>query len=383
MLIAGLMSGTSVDGIDVALVEIEGEGFDQKITPIAFHEVPFPAGVRQGVLSVSNAQISTARLSQINFLLGELFGEAVAEACRRSSIPLDRLDLVGSHGQTIYHQAQPTTLYDRAVNSTLQIGEPALIASRVGAPVVADFRPADMAVGGQGAPLVPYVDYLLYRDAAKGRIALNIGGIANLTAIPAGAPPDDVFAFDTGPGNMVIDALVSQFSVGGLTYDRDGRMAASGRVNHQLLAELMREPYLKSRPPKSCGREQYGAAYVSDLLGAGLSAADIVATATAFTVASIADAVRSLVSPRMRVDEMIVSGGGVKNPEIMRRLAEQLPRVTIRRSDQLGISSDAKEAIAFAALAYESWNRRPANLPSATGAKSHAILGKICHPPLR
>lgn len=381
MLVAGLMSGTSVDGIDVALVEIEGEGFNQRIKPIAFHVIPFPPGVRQGVFSISNAEISTARLSQMNFLLGELFGDALVEACKRSNVPLSSLDLVGSHGQTIYHQASATTLYDRAVASTLQIGEPSLIAARTLSPVVADFRPADMAVGGQGAPLVPYVDYLLYRHARKGRVALNIGGIANLTAIPPSTPPEAVVAFDTGPGNMVIDALVSQFSVGALTFDRDGRMAASGRVNYPLLAELMKAPYIKRSPPKSCGREQYGAAFVSGLLAGGLPAADLVATATAFTVAAIAEAVRSFVAPKMPVDEMVVSGGGAKNPEILRRLREQLERTRILNSSELGIDGDAKEAIAFAALAYESWHRRPANLPSATGARRSAILGKICYPP--
>ena len=381
MLVAGLMSGTSVDGIDVALVEIEGEGFNQRIRPVAFHEIPYPPGVRHGVFAISNAEISTARLSQMNFLLGELFGDAVVEACKRSSIPLSKLDLVGSHGQTIYHQSSATTLYDRAVASTLQIGEPSLIAARTATPVVADFRPADMAVGGQGAPLVPYVDYLLYRHPEKGRVALNIGGIANLTAIPPGAPPEAVVAFDTGPGNMVIDALISQFSVGALTFDRDGRMAASGRVHHPLLAELMKAPYIKRSPPKSCGREQYGAAFISGLLAEGLPAADLVATATAFTVAAIAEAVRNFVAPRMPVDELIVSGGGAKNPEILRRLRDQLGRTRILNSSELGIDGDAKEAIAFAALAYESWHRRPANLPSATGARRSAILGKLCYPP--
>ena len=211
MLVAGIISGTSVDGIDVALVEIEGAGFDQRVRQQAFESVPYPAGVRQGVLSISNAATHTARLSQMNFLLGELFGEAVVEVCRRAGVALAELDLIGSHGQTIYHQAEASTLYDRRIASTLQIGEPAAIAARAGVPVVADFRPADMAVGGQGAPLVPYVDYLLYRHAELGRVSLNIGGIANLTAIPAGAEAEQVVAFDTGPGNMIIDALVSQF----------------------------------------------------------------------------------------------------------------------------------------------------------------------------
>ncbi len=382
MLVAGVISGTSVDGIDVALVEIEGAGFEQRIRQVAFQSVPYPSAVRQGVLAVSNAATHTARLSQLNVLLGELFGEAVVAVCRNAGVKLQDLDLVGSHGQTIYHQAEATTIYDRRIASTLQIGEPAMIAALVGAPVVADFRPADMAVGGQGAPLVPYVDYLLYRDAALGRVSLNIGGIANLTAIPPGAEADRVFAFDTGPGNMIIDSLVSQFSRGVMSFDRDGKMAASGRVNADLLSALMRDPYLRFSPPKSCGREQYGAEFIVDLLREDLEPNDLVATATAFTAASVADALERFISPKMRVDELIVSGGGVKNPEIMRRLAEQAPDSKVVPSDERGVDSDAKEALAFAVMAYETWFGRPSNLPSATGAGRQAVLGKICRPPV-
>lgn len=213
------MSGTSLDGIDVALVEISGEGFSQEVKPVAFRSVPYPRGVAQAVLGISNAEAQTGRLSQLNFLLGKLFGEAVVETCRHEGIPLEQLELVGSHGQTIYHQAVSSDVCGFQVASTLQIGEPALIAEQTRTAVVADFRPADMAAGGQGAPLVPYVDYLLYRDAELNRVALNIGGIANLTAIPAGADSGVVIAFDTGPGNMVIDALVAQFSRGLLRFD--------------------------------------------------------------------------------------------------------------------------------------------------------------------
>ena len=377
MLVAGIMSGTSVDGIDVALVDIRGEGFKQKVRPLAFHSIEYASDVRQAILGVCDAKTETGQISQVNFLLGELFGDAVIEACTRAEVPPEKIELVGSHGQTIYHQPTPSRLCGRDVVSTLQIGEPALISAKIDAPVVADFRTADMALGGQGAPLVPYVDYVLYRHAKRGRVALNIGGIANLTAIQPKAEPGEVMAFDTGPGNMIIDALVSQFSRGTMSFDRDGKMASSGAVSHELLSELMRDPFLSKAPPKSCGREQYGPEFVANMLRQGLSAADLVATITAFTAASIADAVERFVRPRMSVDDLIVSGGGVKNPEIMSRLRAQFPEAEVNPSDEFGIDSDAKEAVAFAVLAYESYHGRPANLPSATGASRSAILGKL------
>ncbi|MBI1354313.1 MAG: anhydro-N-acetylmuramic acid kinase [Acidobacteria bacterium] len=381
MLVAGLMSGTSVDGIDVALTQIEGEGFEQRVKLLAFETIPYPTDIRRQTLAASNAATHTATLSQLNAALGILFGEAVLETCRRHGVDVREVELVGSHGQTIYHQATPTRFGGRLIASTLQIGEPAYIAALTGAPTVADFRPADMALGGQGAPLVPYVDYLLYRSPHRGRAALNIGGIANLTAIPPGAKPEDVLAFDTGPGNMLIDQLVSQFSRGVQRYDSHGRMAASGTVRPELLQELLADQYLRRSPPKSCGREQYGAEVVAALLAENLPAADLVATVTAFTAASIADSIDRFVSPRMHLDELIVSGGGVKNPEIMRRLESQLPDAKVLASDDFGVHSDAKEAMAFAILAHETWHGRAASLPSATGAKGAAILGKIAHPP--
>ena len=374
------MSGTSVDAIDVAITEISGEGFDQQVQLLAFESIPFPPAVKQSVLAISNAQTHTARLSRMNVLLGELFAEAVLETCKRAGFPVDSLDLIGSHGQTIFHEATPAKVHERKIASTLQIGEPAVIAQRTRTPVVGDFRPADMAAGGQGAPLVPYVDYLLYRHADLGRVSLNIGGIANITAMPPAAKPDQVIAFDTGPGNMIIDALVSQLSRGTQTYDEDGRMAAKGHVSQELLASLMDDPFLYKRPPKSCGREQYGAEYVMRVLAHNLSAVDVVATATAFTAASIAESIARYVAPKMKVHELIVSGGGVRNPQILERLSARLPDAKVRPSDEYGINSDAKEAIAFAMMAYETWHERPANLPSATGAKSQAILGKLCRP---
>lgn len=380
MRVAGLMSGTSVDAIDVAITEIEGEGFDQRVKAATFESIPIPPAVKQSVLAISNAQTHTARLSRMNFLLGELFAEAVIETCRRADVDVRSLDLIGSHGQTIFHEGAPAKVHDRMIASTLQIGESAIIAARTGVPVVADFRPADMAVGGQGAPLVPYVDYLLYRHPELGRVALNIGGIANVTAIPPAADPSQVVAFDTGPGNMIIDALVSQISRGTQTYDEGGRMAAKGKVSQELLTELMDDPFLYRKPPKSCGREQYGVELVTRLLADGLAAADVVATATAFTAKSIAEAIARFIAPKMKVDELIVSGGGVRNPQILARLEALLPETKVRKSNELGIDSDAKEAIAFAVLAYETWHGRPANLPSATGAKGPAVLGKLSRP---
>ncbi len=380
MLVAGVMSGTSVDGIDVALVEIEGGGFDHTVKPQAFHSFPYPAEVREAVLAVSNAETHTSQISQLHFLLGQLYGEAVAETCRLAGVSLAQLELVGCHGQTIYHQPTPSRLAGRDVASTLQIGEPALIAERTGAPVVADFRPADVAAGGQGAPLVPYVDYLLYRDEKRGRVALNIGGIANVTAIPAAGAPEDVLAFDTGPGNMIMDALADRFSEGAERYDRDGALAASGTADESLLARLVTADYFQRPPPKTTGREAFGEEFVVALVDEGLEPADLMATASAFTAATIAGAVERFVTPRMRVDDMIASGGGTRNVELMRRLGDLLPGIDLRMSDEFGIESDVKEAIAFAVLAYETFHRRPANVPSATGAWHPCILGKLVWP---
>jgi anhydro-N-acetylmuramic acid kinase len=290
--------------------------------------------------------------------LGELYARAVLRAVRR----FGPVELVGCHGQTIYHEG--------GMNS-LQIGEAAVIAERTGVPVVSNFRARDIAAGGQGAPLVPYVDYLLFRHRTRTRIALNIGGIANITVIPAGAPAERVVAFDTGPGNMAIDALAREM---GKPYDRGGKIAASGHVNVPLLDELLADPYYRRRPPKSAGREQYGAAFVARLKKAGLPARDLVATTTVLTAATIALAVGKFAD---RSTDLIVSGGGVHNPRIMAHLAGFLPDVAISTSTDHGIYADAKEAIAFAVLAHETWRRRPANLPSATGARRAVVLGDI------
>ncbi len=387
MRVLGLMSGTSADGIDVALVRVKGTPPQIAAKLENFLAVPFPPAVRAALLRLANGgATTTAEVSQLNVLLGRLFGRAAFEACRRFRVSPRQIALIGSHGQTIYHQGRPSPfLGDEPVASTLQVGEPAVIAARTGITIVADFRPADMAAGGQGAPLVPFVDYLLYRDRVWGRVALNIGGIANVTVIPRAARIDQVFAFDTGPGNMVIDALVRQFTRGRRTYDRDARFALGGRLLPRLLDELLADPYFRQLPPKTAGREQYGESYVRRLLAWGRKhksrPADVVRTATMLTALSIADAFHRWILPRARVGQVIVSGGGARNPLLMAQIQATLPGIEILGSGELGVPEDAKEAFAFAILAYETFHGRPGNLPGATGARHPAILGKICHAP--
>ena len=389
-LVLGLMSGTSVDGIDVALVRIA-----PSITENAAHArlenfatVAFPAAVRAEVLRVAEGtHVTTADISQLNFRLGQLFAEAALRACQKFRVPLRRISLIGSHGQTVFHQGRPTRFLGANVASTLQIGEPAVIAALTGITTVGDFRPADMAVGGQGAPLVPFVDYLLYRDARRGRAVLNIGGIANVTIIPKAAAPGSVLAFDTGPGNMVIDALVHHFTRGRRGYDAEARMASRGHLLPALLNTLFAEKYLRQPPPKSAGREQYGKPYVEKILAWGrrhrARPEDLVRTATMFTALSIAAALHRWVLPRTPLAQLIVSGGGARNPLLLAQLSAALGGIEVITSEALGVPGDAKEAFIFAVLADETMHSRPANLPSATGASRPAILGKICYPPPR
>ena len=380
VLVAGIMSGTSVDAIDVAFVEISGDTRGIEVEVVAFQEIPFAEGVRKEILKACDGMASAARISQLNFLLGDLFANALRRAGELTGVSPENLELVGSHGQTIYHQAEPTDLCGYLVASSLQIGEPAQIARATGVPVVANFRTADIAAGGQGAPLVPHVDFLLFRHETVNRVALNIGGIANLTAIPAGKDPGAVFAFDTGPGNMVIDGLVEEITGGREHFDRNGRMAMLGEADEGLLAQLLSDPYYGRPAPKSTGRDQFGSAFAQRLLASGLSPESQVATATQLTVRTILMGLQRLVLPQMAVDELIVSGGGWHNPAIMRPLRESLPSTRVTSTDEFGIAGDAKEAVAFAVLAYETVEGRPGNLISATGASRPAILGSITPP---
>src|SRR5712691_9868428 len=387
-LVLGLMSGTSADAIDVALARISSGPPRLNAKLLNHTSILFPPRLRTEILRVAEQQpISAGQLSQLNFRLGETFAEAALTACRRFRIATKKIALIGSHGQTIFHQGRPVPYAGHATASTLQIAEPAIIAARTGITTIADFRPADIAEGGQGAPLVPYADYLLYRHEKLGRISLNLGGIANITVIPASARPRQILAFDTGPANMLIDALVSHFTRGRLRFDKNAQLASQGRSIPALLDDLMRDPYFKLRPPKSTGREYYGHAYLKKILALGrrhrAKPNDLIRAATIFTALSVVDALNRFVLRKTKIHQLIVSGGGAHNPLILAQLSAALPGMEILPSGRLGIPEDAKESFAFALLAYETFHRRPANLPSATGARGPAILGKISYAPPR
>jgi anhydro-N-acetylmuramic acid kinase len=420
MLVLGLMSGTSADGIDVALARISGAPPRLRAKLLDHTSSKFPAALRKEILRVAEQHSITAgELSQLNFRLGEVFAKATLAACRKFRVSPKGIALIGSHGQTIFHQGAPAPYLGRPTTSTLQIGEPSVIAARTGITTVGDFRPADIALGGQGAPLVPYADFLLYRHEKLGRVSLNLGGIANITVIPAAAKPEQIYAFDTGPANMLIDALVAHFSHGRLRFDKDGRIAQTGRSIPALLDELMRDPYLKLAPPKSTGREYYGHVYLKKVIALGkkhsAKPADLIRAATIFAALSVVDALNRFVLPKTKIYQLIISGGGARNPLLIAQLSAALripesiqiqaglssstvgaryivplrgkarvfSAIEVLPSSQLGIPGDAKEAFAFALLAYESFRNRPSNLPSATGARGPAILGKISYAPPR
>ena len=370
------MSGTSADGVDVAIVAIAGG----KVRLLAFEVFPYPRALREEILRLCRPE--SARLDDIchyNFVLGEVFAGAVIRLCSKSGIALRSLDLIGSHGQTIYHSPRGRGGRGGAVRSTLQIGEPSVIAQRTGVTTVADFRPRDMAAGGEGAPLVPYADYVLFRHSRRSRAVQNIGGIANVTFLPGGCRQSDVIAFDTGPGNMVIDGIMRLISGGRKRFDRDGQMAARGAVDRRLLNEMLRHPFLRRRPPKSTGREEFGDFFAERIYrrasGKGLADADIVATVTAFTAATIARAYRQFL-PGLP-DELILCGGGARNGTLAGMLRGELPEVKMLWSDDFGISADAKEAVSFAILAWATIKGYANNIPTATGAEKPVILGKI------
>ncbi len=377
MRIAGIMSGTSLDGIDVAVIDITGSGFKAKINVLASHSVPYPKKVREALLSVSNTSSQTGDISRLNFLLGELYAEALEETVERAGIPMNTIKLIGCHGQTIFHEGQAAQYLGKKVASTMQIGESSVISERTGINVISNFRECDIAAGGKGAPLVPYLDYMLLRHRGRGRIAVNIGGIANISAIPPNTNTDRLIAFDTGPGNMVIDQLVARITLGRQTFDRDGGFASRGQVDPKLLAKLLRDKYYRAKPPKTAGREQFGAEFVTKLLDTELSTEDLIATATALTAESIALGIRNFVLPEMRVDEIFVSGGGTHNATLMAMLTKAMEPIPVRMSSEVGLDVDAKEAVAFAVMAYETAHSRPSNVPKATGAKRTVVLGKL------
>ncbi|HEY4901090.1 MAG TPA: anhydro-N-acetylmuramic acid kinase [Terriglobales bacterium] len=391
MIVAGVMSGTSADGINVALVRTQGRGFRSRLELLAHYEFPYPLEVRRAVLHAMNAPTArVADLARLNFTLGSLYAKAVRAAQRRAKL---ECELVGCHGQTLYHQGAPSLYLGGSVACTWQTGEGAIIAATLGVPVVSDFRPADMAAGGKGAPLVPYLDYVLFRHRRYGRIVQNIGGIGNLTAIPPRATPDEVIAFDTGPGNMVIDAIAEHLF--DRPFDRNGRLAAKGDPIETVVRQLLGRSFFQQKPPKTAGREEFGKHYALELLRLCRRADhhDVIATATALTARSIGIAVRDIVLPMdadntpptsrwpSRYRQFVVSGGGTRNATLMRMIREELAplNIQVRTSDEFGMPSAAKEAVAFALLAYQTWRHLPSNIPSATGATRPAILGKISY----
>jgi anhydro-N-acetylmuramic acid kinase len=383
MNVAGIMSGTSVDGVDVAVVRIAPGKPRPKLTLLAHQGFSFPAPLRRAVLAAMNAaSTSTAELARLNWRLGIAYSEAVAATLERHELPLD---LIGCHGQTLYHQPRPASYAGRSFACTWQLGEPALLAASAGVPVVSNFRPADIVAGGQGAPLVPLLDYALFADSRRGRVLQNIGGIANFTAIPAGASADSVMAFDSGPGNMLIDALALELF--NKKFDRSGNYAAAGEILASVLSAFLRNPYFAQKPPRTAGREQFGREYAAKFLSAcrkrSSNPNDALATATALTVESIVASYKQFVHRKMRgapVD-YVVSGGGARNATLMAMLARRLSPLgcELAVSEQFGLPAEAKEAAAFALLAWQTWHHLPANVPAATGASRPAILGQVTY----
>jgi anhydro-N-acetylmuramic acid kinase len=380
--VVGLMSGTSADGVTAVVAEIAGSGVDTRVEISGFWTYPYPPDLREAVFDLFKPETSTVdRICEMNFVLGEFFAECAVKAVEACGLPLDEIDLIGSHGQTIHHLPRSMEAYGYGSSSTLQIGEAAVIAARTGVPMVADFRKADIAAGGEGAPLTPYLDFILHRHPSRSRVLQNIGGIANLTYLPAGVGVEDVVAFDTGPGNMVIDAVVKRYTKGSLTFDEDGRMASRGSVDERLLEWLLAHPYFDREPPKTTGREEFGEVFAMRVVrgaeDAGVEPDDVVATVTALTVESISRAYEGLLPEGSNIDEVYVSGGGAKNRFLMESLSSRLDPVPIFEYDVLGIPGEAKEALLMAVLANEHISGNPANLPRATGARRAVVLGSL------
>lgn len=376
------MSGTSLDGIDIALVRIQNSGRDTKAELIDFLTLPFSEEIRQEIVdSISIERSNVQLICSLNFKLGYLFADAVKQICKCNNLSLSEIAVIGSHGQTIYHQPEQEGNF---IPSTLQIGEPAVIAYETNTVVVSNFRTMDMAAGGQGAPLVPYTEWILYGSETKSRLLQNIGGIGNVTVMPKAASLEDVYAFDTGPGNMIIDELCRKLF--NIPYDKGGKLAAKGTVNKELLKRCMDIPYITAKPPKSTGRELFGKQFVDKIIEQynHISKYDLLATMTMFTAKTIAENYRRFIFPNLQVDEVIVGGGGSYNDKLLAMLRELLQNeCEVLTQEDIGLSSEAKEAVAFAILANETMNGNCSNVPSATGAKHPVILGNITLPPIQ
>lgn len=385
--VVGMMSGTSVDGVDAALVEISGTDSEPKVKLLAFENKPYPSQVREKIFSLfTPANATVDKVGYMNFLLGEIYAKSALSVIEKAGMKPEEIDVIGSHGQTIWHAPIPESPDGIPVAYTVQIGEGSVIAERTGILTVSDFRVADMAAGGQGAPLVPFSEYLLYRREKETILLQNIGGIGNMTVMPAGAKPRDVFAFDTGPGNMIIDAVISAVTGGKKTYDAGGETAAKGRVCNALLDILKEEPYYRQPLPKTTGREHFGVQYTEKILSwwkeNPIPVEDLLATVTDLTAYSIADAYERYVLPKYRASEIIVGGGGSYNATLLRFMKERFAPhgVAVRTQEDLGLSSDAKEAVAFALMADCCMRGKANTLPSVTGAEHPTVMGKISQP---
>ena len=385
--VVGMMSGTSVDGVDAALVEISGTDSEPKVKLLAFENKPYPPQVREKIFSLfTPANATVDKVGYMNFLLGEIYAKSALSVIEKAGMKPEEIDVIGSHGQTIWHAPIPESPDGIPVAYTVQIGEGSVIAERTGILTVSDFRVADMAAGGQGAPLVPFSEYLLYRREKETILLQNIGGIGNMTVMPAGAKPRDVFAFDTGPGNMIIDAVISAVTGGEKTYDAGGETAAKGRVCNALLDILKEEPYYRQPLPKTTGREHFGVQYTEKILSwrkeNPIPVEDLLATVTDLTAYSIADAYERYVLPKYQASEIIVGGGGSYNATLLCFMKKRFAPhgVAVRTQEDLGLSSDAKEAVAFALMADCCMRGKANTLPSVTGAEHPAVMGKISQP---
>lgn len=379
MRVIGLSSGTSVDGIDAALTDITGHGPRVRLRLLAYHTFPYPRGLRPRLLALQSGG-RTEDVCHLNAYLGELFADAAKRLAESAGIPLRRIALIGSHGQTVAHRPDPVREGRYRVRSTLQIGEPSVIAERTGVLTVADFRPRDLAAGGQGAPLTPLIHHRCFSHPRRNRLVVNLGGITNVTWLPAGGSLDRLVAFDTGPGNMVIDGLMERMTGGRRTMDRHGRTASAGTVRLELLRSLLRHPYLRLPPPKTTGRELFGRPLIDRLwrrVSTSVPPRDLIATVTAFTASSIVDAYARFLRPRGVVHDVIVGGGGVYNKVLMKQLADGFEPVPVHSMAVHGIDPKAIEAMAFALLAYTTMQGEPNNVPQVTGASHTVMLGKI------
>ena len=381
-IVVGLMSGTSCDGIDACLTNIKGNGLTTKVDVIGYETFSYNDEIRQLIFNASQRETSSVDLiCRLNFTLGKLFADTVKLIAKKTSIPISKIDIVGSHGHTIYHIPSSKAKVNMSLGSTLQIGEPSIIAQDTGITTIADFRTRDIAAGGEGAPLVPYADFILFGRDGVCRAMQNIGGIANVTLLPGDCDINRIIAFDSGPGNMVIDRFAEKITGGSVKFDKNGIFASKGKPNQDFLERLCSHPYVTKYPPKSTGREDFGVQFADNLYEEmkreSINDSDAIATVTAFTAKSISDNYRTFIQPFYKITEVVLSGGGIHNLTLRKLLSKYLSGIRIKQTDDYGIPSDTKEALSFAILANETLFGNPANVLSATGAKERVVLGKI------